>query len=178
MSDALASFPERLASAARAAVGRPVADGEWTPELVVRHLIAVEADVHQARLRDLATTDRPEWSWTEPGPWTGESELGLDGVLERFAAARDETLATLRSLDARAGRGSGTTRPSASSTWRDSSRTRSTTTRSTWPVCEPVEPPTGHAVTRAVRCGPVGSGVVPGVVRHPIDSDMASSAVG
>ncbi len=100
MTDALASFPARLASAARAAVGRPVPDGEWTPEQVVRHLIAVEADVHQARLRDLATTDRPEWSWTEPGPWTGESELGLDGVLERFAAARDETLATLRSLDA------------------------------------------------------------------------------
>jgi hypothetical protein len=94
----LAAFPARLADAARAATGRPVPDGEWTPEQVVRHLVAVEAEVHQSRLRDVATLDRAEWSWTEPGPWTGEPGLGLDGLLERFAAAREATLETLRGL--------------------------------------------------------------------------------
>lgn len=97
--DALAAFPERLASAARTATGRVVPDGEWTPEQVVRHLVAVEIEVHQARLADLATTPDPRWDWTEPGPWTGEPELGLDGVLERFTSVRAVTLATLEALD-------------------------------------------------------------------------------
>ena len=104
----LAAFPGRLASAARAGSGRPVPDGEWTVEQVVRHLVAVETDVHQRRLHDLATQTEPTWSWTEPGPWTGEPELDLEGVLRRFAALRKETLAILGALDeagwARAGR--------------------------------------------------------------------------
>ena len=99
MIDALAAFPERLASEARVATGREVPAGEWTPEEVVRHLIAVEIEVHQARLADLATEPDPRWTWTEPGPWTGEPDLGLDGVLERFSATRATTLATLDSLD-------------------------------------------------------------------------------
>jgi hypothetical protein len=95
----LAAFPSRLAASARAAARRPVAVGEWTVELVVRRLVAVEWDVHQARLRDVATMSDPVWDWTEPGPWTGEPSLDLDGVLERFGAAREETLATLGALD-------------------------------------------------------------------------------
>jgi hypothetical protein len=95
----LAAFPSRLAASARTAADRPVAAGEWTVEQVVRHLIAVEWDVHQGRLRDVATSSDPMWDWTEPGPWTGEPSLDLDGALERFAAARDGTLAMLSALD-------------------------------------------------------------------------------
>jgi hypothetical protein len=96
---ALAGFPERLDLAARSAADRPIPDGEWTPEQVVRHLIAVETGVHQARLRDLATVAEARWGWTEPGPWPDEPELGLDGVLARFAARRATTLATIDALD-------------------------------------------------------------------------------
>jgi hypothetical protein len=96
---ALADFPMHLAVAARTASGRPVEDGEWAPEQVVRHLVAVEREVHQGRLRDLDTAAEARWSWTEPGPWTGEPELDLEGVLARFAAARESTLATLAGLD-------------------------------------------------------------------------------
>ena len=49
--DRFAAYPERVANAARAASPIP---GEWTPEQVVRHLIAVETIVHQARLVDVA----------------------------------------------------------------------------------------------------------------------------
>ena len=104
----LASMPERLATAARAAATRRVPAGEWTAEQVVRHLIAVETDVHQARLHDLATRPDPRWSWTEPGPWPGEPELDLKALLRRFADNRDETIAMVASLDdagwARSGR--------------------------------------------------------------------------
>lgn len=95
----LAGFPDRLASAARSAVARPTLHGEWTPEQVVRHLIAVESGVHQARLRDLAGVAEPRWDWIEPGPWSDEPELRLDGVLARFAAHRATTLATIGALD-------------------------------------------------------------------------------
>jgi DinB superfamily len=97
---ALADYPDRLASAARKAETRPTPKGEWTPEEVVRHLIAVEIGVHQARLLEVALNDGPRWAWTEPGPWPGEPDLDLDGVLERFAAMRAVTVATVAALDA------------------------------------------------------------------------------
>ena len=96
---ALGAFPDRLAAAARAAISRPIPPGEWTTEEVVRHLLAVETDVHQARLRDLATIDGPRWTWAEPGPWSGEPELDLDGVLRRFGSLRGVTLAMVGALD-------------------------------------------------------------------------------
>jgi len=95
----LAGFPERLAPAARAAAARPVPAGGWGPNEVVRHLIAVETDVHQARLTDLATQDAPTWDWAEPGPWPGEPDLSLDALLERFTGLRAATLARLATLD-------------------------------------------------------------------------------
>jgi hypothetical protein len=94
-----AAFPDRLAATARATDGAPPRDGEWTPEEVVRHLIAVETDVYQARLLDVAINDGPRWAWVEPTPWPGEPDLDLDGVLERFAAMRAVTIATVRALD-------------------------------------------------------------------------------
>jgi hypothetical protein len=93
------SFPERLVAAARAAAAAPPAPGEWTPEQVARHLIAVETIVHRTRLIDVAVHDGPTWSWTEPGPWLGEPDLDLDGVLARFAELRAGTVATIRALD-------------------------------------------------------------------------------
>jgi len=106
--DRLAAFPGVVGAAARSAAKRPRPDGEWTPEQVVRHLIAVDVEVHQARLRDLSRDDEPSWSWQEPGPWPDEPDLRLDGVLERFGAVRAETLKMYGALDdpgwARAGR--------------------------------------------------------------------------
>ena len=96
---ALAATPDRVTMGARAAWAEPVAPGEWTVEQVVRHLVAVEADVHQARLHDLATVAEPRWTWTEPGPWSGEPDLDLDGVLRRFADLRSDTLAAVGALD-------------------------------------------------------------------------------
>jgi hypothetical protein len=96
---ALAGYPDLLAKAAQNAATRPTLDGEWTPEEVVRHLIAVETGVHQARLLDVAIDDGPRWDWTEPRPWPGEPYLDLDGVLERFGAMRAVTVATVKALD-------------------------------------------------------------------------------
>jgi hypothetical protein len=96
---AFAAFPERLAEAARAAAARPVPAGEWTPEQVVRHLIAVDVQVAQRRLRDLAAGPGARWAWTEPAPWDGEPDLDLGGVLARFAAERAATVSLARSLD-------------------------------------------------------------------------------
>jgi hypothetical protein len=97
--DRFETFPERVARAARDAATRPTPHGEWTPEQVVRHLINVDLQVHQARLRDVAGDTEPSWSWTEPGPWADEPGLGLDGVLGRFAQTRSQTVATFRALD-------------------------------------------------------------------------------
>jgi len=96
----LAEFPDVVAAAAHAASERPAPEGEWTPEQVVRHLIAVDLEVHQRRIRDLVTEDEPIWSWQEPGPWPDEPTLGLDGVLERFASVRGDTVGMYRALDA------------------------------------------------------------------------------
>lgn len=95
----LAAFPARLGEVARAAADHPVPAGEWDPAQVIRHLIAVEIDVHQSRLVDLATGDDPRWDWTEPGPWPGEPELSLEALLARFADLRRATLATVGALD-------------------------------------------------------------------------------
>jgi hypothetical protein len=95
----LADFPVRLSSAAKEAADAPRVEGEWTPEQVVRHLIAVETQVHQARLLDVAVHDTPAWTWTEPGPWEGEPDLDLDGVLARFSELRAATVARIRALD-------------------------------------------------------------------------------
>jgi hypothetical protein len=94
----LAALPPALADAARAAPKEPPAPGEWTPAEIVRHLIAVEEEVWQARLRQLQTEDHPRWRWVEPGQWLGAPGADLDEVLARQAAARDATLAMLDAL--------------------------------------------------------------------------------
>ena len=94
-----ATFPDRLAGAARASAGRPHPDGAWGAAENVRHLIAVEAEVWQARLARVAAEDDPHWTWTEPGLAPGFDDAGLESILAAFAAARAATTATVQSLD-------------------------------------------------------------------------------
>jgi len=94
----LASFPDRLAGAARAAPPEAPAPGEWSPVEVVRHLVAVEELVWHARLDQLTTEEHPRWAWVEPGQWLGAPGAGLDQVLDAHAAIRAETLARLDAL--------------------------------------------------------------------------------
>jgi len=94
-----AGFPERLGDAARAASDRPVTPGEWGPDETVRHLIAVEDEVHRSRMAQVATDDDPHWTWTEPGLAPGFDDAPIDAILAAFAAARAGNVATVRALD-------------------------------------------------------------------------------
>ena len=94
-----ASFPGRLADAAQAAEGRPVPDGEWTPALVVRHLMAVEGEVWLARLASLAASGEPRWSRAEPGPLPGFDDASLDHILGLFGSLRASTVDFLEMFD-------------------------------------------------------------------------------
>jgi hypothetical protein len=94
-----ASFPARVVPAARAAEAQPVPAGEWTPNLVIRHLIAVEGEVWRARLASLAAGGEPKWSWVEPGPISGFDDAALDDILGAFAGLRAGTVALVRMLD-------------------------------------------------------------------------------
>jgi len=93
--EAFAGFPDRLGEADR----RPVAPGEWGPAEAVRHLIAVEGEVWQARLARVAVEDDPHWSWTEPGLAPGFDDAPVQAIVAAFATARAATVATVRALD-------------------------------------------------------------------------------
>jgi hypothetical protein len=95
----LSAIPDRLASASKSAVGRPVPAGAWGPPEVVRHLIAVEESVWLVRLTTLAAGEKPTWPWVEPAPWQGLPVASLDELLERFAALRGETVKILNGFD-------------------------------------------------------------------------------
>jgi len=95
----LSAVPDRLASASRSAVGRPVPAGEWGPPEGVRHLIAVEESVWLARLTTLAAGEKPTWPWVEPAPWQGSPGASLDELLAKFAGLRGQTLAILNDFD-------------------------------------------------------------------------------
>ena len=99
VTERLERFPAELASVARLAAGRTVARGEWTAREVVLHLVAVEEEVFQRRLGQLATEDHPGWPWVEPGLWNGPGDEALDGALAAFADLRAATVARLCALD-------------------------------------------------------------------------------
>jgi hypothetical protein len=96
-----AGFPAHLAAAAKARVAewRPLPEGEWGPIEIVRHLIAVEQEVHRARLIQVARQEAPHWAWTEPGLAPGFDDASLLEVLTVFARRRAKTVATVRALD-------------------------------------------------------------------------------
>jgi hypothetical protein len=96
----LAGFPARLEAAAIPASHSPSPDDdEWGVSEIVRHLIAVESEVHQRRQADLATLDDPRWTWTEPGVAPGYDDASIEELLAVFATARARTLATVNALD-------------------------------------------------------------------------------
>jgi DinB superfamily len=98
--EAFATFPAKLALAAHhAARQRPVAPGEWGPAEIVRHLIAVESEVWQARFARLAAEDDPHWPWTEPGLEPGLEATPVDDLLAAFARTRATTRDTVVALD-------------------------------------------------------------------------------
>jgi len=99
--DAFATFPLHLAAAAKARVAewRPIPDGEWGPNEIVRHLIAVENEVWRARLARIAKEDDPHWSWTEPGLGPGFEDASLLELLTVFARRRAKTVAMVQALD-------------------------------------------------------------------------------
>jgi hypothetical protein len=94
-----ASFPGRLVDAARAAEGRPLPAGEWTPSLVVRHLMAVEGEVWLARLVTLVAGGEPRWSRMEPGPLPGFDDASLDEILGLYGRLRASTVDFLGMFD-------------------------------------------------------------------------------
>jgi len=99
--DAFATFPGRLAGAAKARVAdwHPIPAGGWGPSETVRHLIAVEDEVWRKRLARLAKEDDPHWTWTEPGLAPGLDDATLVEILTVFARRRARTVATVRGLD-------------------------------------------------------------------------------
>jgi len=95
----LISGPARIRRAAEVAAQATPIPGEWTAQQIVLHLVAVETEVFQPRLFDLAEVSSPEWEWVEPAP--AEAGLGesLADSLLRFAAARLGTLDWVAGLD-------------------------------------------------------------------------------
>lgn len=95
----LRAGPERVGGLAAAAAerrGRRRADG-WSEREIVAHLVRVDREVFQVRLRDLTGRTEPQWSWVEPGAAPWHASLAL--LTARFAAVREATIAHLSSLD-------------------------------------------------------------------------------
>ncbi len=61
------------------------------------HLVRVDREVFQVRLRDLSGPMEPQWSWVEPGAGPGHASLAV--LSTRFAAVREATIAHLAGLD-------------------------------------------------------------------------------
>jgi hypothetical protein len=95
----LGAAPDRVARAARAAKRRAVPDGEWSAREIVLHLVAVENEVFQRRLRQLAEEIDPHWTWTEPGVAEGPGTETVDDALALFETSRRRTLDLVAGLD-------------------------------------------------------------------------------
>ena len=77
----------------------PIAEGEWGPSEIARHLIAVEREVWWTRFASIVEEDEPHWAWTEPGLEPGLDGVPLAEILERFGAARAQSVAILDGFD-------------------------------------------------------------------------------
>lgn len=95
----LSAAPARIAAVLSTGHGTAPRPGEWTAQQVVLHLLAVELEVFQERLRDVRQVAVPTWTWVEPGPASIEPDETIAQSLERFAAARARTLEDVGSLD-------------------------------------------------------------------------------
>lgn len=103
--DRLERFPAALAAAARCARGDDVrwrpAHGGWSIVEIVNHL--ADEDVEDFRARLAATLRDPDAAWPPIDPEGAvvarrHNERDLDESLERFGAARRESVSWLRSL--------------------------------------------------------------------------------
>jgi hypothetical protein len=93
------SGPQQVAELAPAAASRrggQAPDG-WSEREVVAHLVRVDREVFQVRLRDLTGPSEPQWSWVEPGAEPGRASLAT--LVARFATIREATIAHLAGLD-------------------------------------------------------------------------------
>ena len=72
--------------------------GEWSAADVVRHLIAVEWHVVNARLDSLDAGPEPAWSWAEPGPAEDIGDGSLAAAAVVFAASREATVDRIRAF--------------------------------------------------------------------------------
>ena len=96
--DRLRSGPSRVVVLAPAAArARRQRDG-WSVREIVGHLVRVDRDVFQVRLRDLGGASEPQWSWVEPGAGSGHASLA--SLIAQYAAVREATIAYLATLDA------------------------------------------------------------------------------
>jgi len=93
----LADSPDRLEAAAVEA-DTPLPDRAWSAGQILGHLIAVEVQVWQTRLRQVAVEENPAWTWTEPGFGDGLA-LTTQELLAEFRASRASTLALVGDLD-------------------------------------------------------------------------------
>lgn len=85
-----------LAPAAAAIGGGQTSDG-WSEREIVAHLVRVDREVFQVRLRDLTGPSEPQWSWVEPAAEPGRATLAT--LIERFKTTREATIAHLAGLD-------------------------------------------------------------------------------
>ena len=98
-----AAGPGRVASAAvgaqagRLAVGVRRRSEGWSEREIVAHLVRVEREVFQVRLRQVVDEDEPHWQWVEPGAGPGHASLAT--LVGRFSAARGATIRYLQALD-------------------------------------------------------------------------------
>lgn len=99
MRDRAAAVPDDLAAAVRAASPDAPAPGEWTPTDIVRHMIGVEGEVWQPRVRQLIDEEEPRWAWVEPDRWEGSPDASLDDLLTVYADLRAATVQMLDDLD-------------------------------------------------------------------------------
>jgi hypothetical protein len=97
--ETFAGFPDRFAQSSRAAETHPIAEGDWGPSEITRHLIAVEREVWWTRFASIVEEDEPHWAWTEPGLEPGLDGVPLAEILERFAAARARSVTILDGFD-------------------------------------------------------------------------------
>jgi DinB superfamily len=95
----LSAAPARFTAAAATWPTAEPRPGEWTAQQVVLHLVAVELEVFQQRLREIHQAAGPTWTWVEPGPASREPDETIAQSLDRFAAARARTLEEVGSLD-------------------------------------------------------------------------------
>lgn len=74
---------------------------EWSASAVWGHLCRVEEEVWQARLRQMAASDNPQWVWWDPSGFDWEGAFGAQAPAQlaaQFEARRSATLAHLEGL--------------------------------------------------------------------------------